>query len=184
MRGLPGQRLISVAKPVELSARDAYATSSFVAWLRDTLADWALVDWHGDVSGVDTTLLWHLPPPSEPLDLPGDPPATKPAEPPAAAVTRWREAFRPGLCYYRNGPGFIQVKDVRDLRRSVRMTLDHPAHLEAFRTCLRPARVSALFLPVQFAVEQLAAERLILLIGGYATSLPVRMRRWPIPCSA
>jgi len=151
---------------VHLSARDAQGTSGFVAWLRDTAADWTPIDWGGDVDGVDTSLLWHLPPPSQGA---------------GAAAARWREVFLPALCYYRNGPGFIQVKDIRDPKRAARVTLEHPAHLEAFRTCLTPARISNLAPAVRIGVDQLAAERLMLVLGGYATTLPVRLRRWPVP---
>lgn len=166
MTSPPGQLSIAVPFLVNLSGRDAEGASGFVAWLRDAAADWTSIDWGGAVDGVDTTLLWHLPPPSRGA---------------GAAAGRWREAFRPALCYYRNGPGFIQVKDVRDPRCAARVILDHPAHLEAFRSCLAPARISDLTPAVKTVVDQLAAERLILVLGGYATTLPPRLRRWPVP---
>jgi ribosomal peptide maturation radical SAM protein 1 len=162
-----------VQDPVDLSARDALATSTFIARLRDALAtgtaiDWALADPDHEPPGLDTTLLWHLPPPR-----------IRPGEGvlPRTPVTRWRQAFSPGLLYFRNGPGFLSIKDVRDPRRAARMTLTHPAHLEAFRTCLTPTRIDGLSPSARRAVEQLAAERLVLVLGGYATVLPGRMPR-------
>ena len=129
--------------------------------------------WTGVVAdNVDTTLLHHLPQPERAAAQAAD---TDPR------LIAWAAAFRPALCYYRVGPGFIQVKDIRDPAASARLTLDYAAHRQLFLRCLRPTVVDDLTGAERAAVAALAAERLLLIVDGLAVTVPYRMRRWPIP---
>ena len=155
-------------EPVVLGPSTPERTVEFVAWLRDLESDTVRVTWPATIEeGLDTTLLHHLSPPS---DTGTD-----------DAVRQWRAAYRPALCYYRLGPGFVQVKDTRRTEDAARFLLDEPVLVAAFTRCLRPTRVTDLSRDERTAAELLAAERLLLWQGGWATTLPNRMRLWPVP---
>jgi hypothetical protein len=122
-------------------------------------------------AGFDTRLLHHLPPPAPAGPQPGDP-----------GLGRWRQAFRPGLCYYRMGPGFVQVKDVREPSSAAWITLDQPPLIEVFlRCCEQPVPLAGQVGDGQAALEVLLRENLLLRFGELVTAAPYRMRRWPIP---
>jgi hypothetical protein len=136
----------------------------FLAWLRDQLGRGTVVDWSGDIPAtIDTTELHHLPPPRET----GDP-----------RVDAWRAAFRPGLCYYRNGPGFLEVRDLRRPGDAVRMTITDERLTKAFRRCAEPVHFSELD---QAVLSILSAEHLVLRVADLVLTAPYRMARWPIP---
>jgi hypothetical protein len=129
-------------------------------------------------AGLDTRLLHHLPPPAVPrhsaaaaleeLD-------TKPW------LTRWRTAFAPARCYYRRGPGFITVKDLREPGAEARVTIDQPLLIDAFLHAEKPVRLADETGDMLAALEFLLAERLLLAFGEILTTAPYRMGRWPIP---
>lgn len=153
---------------------DPAATVRFVAQLRDCLTDGRDAVWHGEVTApVDPALLRHLPPPA-PSDADGHR---------SAAVRDWRAAYRPGRCYYRHGPGFVQIKDVREPGRFEIVNLTDPHAAETFLRCLRPVSVTELDGPARDAVRELVAERLVLAVGDHVVTLPHRMRRWPVPAN-
>jgi hypothetical protein len=166
--------------PARRSAGDARrlddssgALALLVAWLRDQLAAGVVERWTGVVAdNVDTTLLHHLPPPERAAAQTAD---TDPR------LIAWTAAFRPALCYYRVGPGFIHVKDIRDPAASVRLTLDYAAHRQLFLRCLHPTLLDDLTGAEHAALAALTQERLMLIADGLAVTVPYRMRRWPIP---
>ncbi|MDG4824884.1 DUF5825 family protein [Asanoa sp. WMMD1127] len=156
-----------VAEPIVLAADPA--TLTFLAWLRDQHSATTAVAWRATVDpALDTAPLHHLQPP-------------EPVGPLPAEVARWRASHRPALRYYRRGPGFIQVKDVRRPSAGARFVLDHPPLIEAFDRCLAPTRLSDLAEPHRRAAEALVDEQLLMLVDGWALTLPYRMRRWPVP---
>ena len=166
----------TVAAPVRLGHEDPDATLEFVAWLRDRHTQAHDVSWSAIVGpGFDTSPLHHLPPP-------GPAPGAALGAAPGAAV-QWREAYRPGMCYYRVGPGFIQVKDVRQPDRAAILLLDTPDLLDAFTRCLRPCRLDELPPGERTAAAELEKERLLLRVGDLVVTLPNRMRHWPVPCN-
>jgi hypothetical protein len=168
MSALVRPRGKTLPEPVVLGPSTPERTVEFVAWLRDMQSDTVQVTWQATVeAGLDTTLLHHLTPPA---DRGTD-----------DAVRRWREAFRPALCYYRFGPGFVQVKDTRRTEEAARFLLDDPVSVAAFTRCLRPTRLTDLSRDERTAAEILAAERLLLCQGEWVTVLPSRMRLWPVP---
>jgi hypothetical protein len=161
---------------------DEQAAASFLARVRDALSAGTLTRWRGTIPRhVDTEQLHHLPPP-DPVspDDDGDGRRSGGAGDDARA-SRWRAAFRPGLCYYRMGPGFIQVKDVRDATAAARFTLDDAGQIELFLRCLRPVRLQALRGENIETARLLLSERLLMRFGDFVTTAPHRMRRWPIP---
>ncbi|MET8470061.1 DUF5825 family protein [Streptomyces sp. NPDC006422] len=119
----------------------------------------------------DPRTLHHLPPPAQ---QDGEP----------AELTAWREAHAYGMLYHRRGPGFVTVMDRRERPASARFTLDHPDLLAAFDVLGDAAPLEELAPAHQEAARHLADEGLTLIVGGWAVTLPPRMRRWPVPCMA
>ncbi|GAA3954730.1 hypothetical protein GCM10023085_41500 [Actinomadura viridis] len=171
---------------------DPAATTRAVALLRDLVPTGERVEWRGRITGpLDLALLHHLPPPADLEDGTDD--GTKggtkggtehgredgQAEKEAAAEQdTWARSYAFGSLYYRMGPGFVQVKDVRDPACPVRSVLTDPAVIEVFTTCLTPARASDLDAP---ALLDLLRRRLLLPAGDLVVTLPYRLTRWPIP---
>jgi hypothetical protein len=154
--------------PLDLAIRwdDGPATLGAVAALRDAFGTGRVLNWR--VEAMPRTvvpLLWHLPPPGNA----------------APDFAEWRSVFRPGLCYYRRGPGFVQVKDVRDPEEAGSFTIDEPHVLRAFLRCLRPTALTDLDALERDAAEALLDERLLLRAADQVVVLPYRMRRWPVP---
>ncbi|MFF5261843.1 DUF5825 family protein [Actinomadura viridis] len=163
---------------------DPAATARAVALLRDLVPTGERVEWRGRITGpLDLPLLHHLPPPAALEYGKGD--GTEAgrgigqAEKKAAAEQEtWARSYAFGSLYYRMGPGFVQVKDVRDPERPVRSVLTDPAAIEVFTACLTPARVRDLDAP---ALRDLLRRRLLLAAGDLVVTLPYRLTRWPIP---
>ncbi|MFC4587619.1 DUF5825 family protein [Sphaerisporangium corydalis] len=167
--------MIEVERPVRLDAADGQATSRFVAWLRDRLSEGLAVAWRASLDPrLDASPLYHLPPP-----LPEGPGEQDPA------LVRWRASYRPGVCFYRVGPGFIQVKDLRGPGGPSRYTLTQDPYLSLFTRCLTPTLLTDLTEDARRIADALLAERLLIAVGApgdrWVTTLPSRMRRWPVP---
>lgn len=163
---------IVVHEDVELGA-DALATMTFIAFLRTSLTQNVEVRWNGLVRGAfDTAPLHHLWPPTTLAGV-----APEQAE-------EWRTTFRYGLCYYRQGPSFLLVKDSRLADSQVHLTIDHPDLIDTFLAADAPLQDSALTATQREAVGVLAAETLVYRLDGLLLTLPTRMRRWPVPFSA
>ena len=177
---------IVVHEDVEFGA-DAFAAMNFIAFLRTALTEGVEVRWNARITGtstiaatgsststLDTTPLHHLWPPTT-IAVAGHPP-----EPPRA----WRAAFKYGLCYFRRGPGFILVKDNRIADRHVHLTIEHPDLMATFLAACDPMRDSALTATQREAVSVLCRENLVYRLDDLLLTLPIRMRRWPVPFSA
>jgi hypothetical protein len=149
---------------------DEPAAARFIAWLRDRMSAGERVRWSGDLPpSFDTASLHHL-----------QPPVTTGRTPPSQAITAWQASFRPALYYYRKGPGFIQIKDVRDPAAAVRITLNDPTHILVFERCQQPLRPSELSAEEREALAQLTQAGLLLQLGEHLTTAPYRMSHWPI----
>lgn len=139
----------------------------FAAWLRDRLSAGVVEPWAGEIpAALDTRPLHHLPPPRDSPD---------------PRVKLWRSVFRPGLCYYRMGPGFVQVKDIREPAAAARLSIGQESLIQAFLCCLHPVRLTEVSRTERAALDQLLAERLLLRFDDIVTTAPYRMLRWPIP---
>jgi hypothetical protein len=167
---VPRTQLLSLEDglPPDLAVRwdDAPATLGAVAALRDAFGMGRVLNWRAEaIPQTVVPLLWHIPPP----------------ENAAPDFAEWRSVFRPGLCYYRRGPRFVQVKDVRDPEEAGSFTIDEPHVLRAFLRCLRPTALTDLDALERDAAEALLDERLLLRAADQVVVLPYRMRRWPVP---
>jgi hypothetical protein len=165
----------AIDEPLDLGG-DPVATTQAVALLRDLAPTGQRVDWRGRVTGpIDLSLLHHLPPPIElehehaPTDHPNNGTGAKDA---------WSRSHDFGSCYYRRGPGFLQVKDVRNPSSPAQTVLERPELIDVFTTCLAPTPVRHLEAP---AVRDLVHRRLLLLVDDLAVTLPYRLARWPVP---
>ncbi|MFG2634744.1 DUF5825 family protein [Streptomyces sp. NPDC048362] len=178
MSGLPATvphrltgRRVEVTEPLDLGGRGP-GTAEAVGFLRECQSLGLSVSWRATGSPrYDLGALRHLPPPDE---LPSK----------ADELAAWRSAYSYGSLYHRRGPGFVTVLDRRDLGTALRLTLDHPALCGVFLRLLEPTPLDALDATGREAAALLAAERLVLVSAGWAVTLPPRIRRWPVPCTA
>ncbi|MBC6462654.1 DUF5825 family protein [Actinomadura sp. HBU206391] len=144
-------------------------TVRFVSWLRDRFSDGVIVRWQGSVvSTFAPPDLYHLPPP----------------EGTGGWYQEWRDTFALGLFYFRRGPGFIQIKDVRDPAASASFVLDEGPLTRTFTRCLVPCSLAELQGDEREAAEALLEENLLLRAGDLVVTLPNRMKRWPVPAMA
>ncbi|KOX02882.1 DUF5825 family protein [Streptomyces sp. NRRL B-3648] len=178
MSGLPGSvphrrsgRRVEVAVPLDLSGAGR-PTAEAVRFLRECQGLGLAVSWRATgTPPYDPGMLGHLPPPAELPDA-------------ADVLASWRAGHAHGVLYHRRGPDFVAVLDRRERGTAVRLTLDHPALHATFLRLLEPTPVAALDAAGREALGLLTAERLVLSSGGWAVTLPPRIRRWPVPCTA
>ncbi|MET8543587.1 DUF5825 family protein [Kitasatospora sp. NPDC004799] len=168
-------RLVVLTEPVALGAGGRPAAEA-VRLLRECQSHVLPVHWTAapdDPAAADFALhhLYHLPPPAA---LAGGPEA-------AEALADWRATYGYGRFYYRQGPGFVQVRDRRDPEASARFALDHPDLVATFRACLTPTALDDLSSTGREAVSILASEGLALVTRGWAVTLPPRIRHWTVP---
>ncbi|MFJ9847083.1 DUF5825 family protein [Kitasatospora sp. NPDC101155] len=177
-------RLVVLPEPVRLGAGGRPAAEA-VRLLRECQSHVLPVQWSllpddpvlRDPSAADFALhhLHHLPPPADASGHPADP-AARPAP-----LSDWRSAYGYGRFYYRQGPGFLQVRDRRDPDASARFALDHPDLVATFLACLTPTALDDLSGTGREAVSVLASEGLVLVTRGWAVTLPPRIRHWTVP---
>ncbi|MEU7050867.1 DUF5825 family protein [Streptomyces eurythermus] len=142
----------------------------FLAFLRECQSAALTVHWSGSVApGTPVGALYHLPPPTALAGALSD------------ALAAWTRTYRYGVCYYRRGPGFVQVKDARVPGATARFILDHPCLLSVFLLCLTPCDEELLDCEQREAASLLAEENLLWNTRGQLVTLPTLMRRWPIP---
>ncbi|HVQ96067.1 MAG TPA: DUF5825 family protein [Mycobacteriales bacterium] len=165
-----GVRRVAFDRPVDLTGDLDAATLVQAMVLLGELTSWAIVvDWELLVGAhLDVwQRLNHLHPPRQ---LPDHPDAEE-------VLADWRGTFYLCKCIYRQGPGFVQVRD----RRSgslARFTIDVPEYLTAIETLLPGAPSAAV--PAEVLAE-FVAEGLAGTAGDLAWWLPYRVRRWPYP---
>ena len=159
--------LLAPGEHVSLSTEDE-SHLGFLRLLRDC-ASWGIsVDWRAaHESGYPLQELVHLPPPNED----------------SATRSAWDGEYRFGKMFWRNGPGFVLVKDTRDSDRSARFTLDDPESLSVFFACQRPTDILAAATTPKEREVLLAMieERVVFRVAESVLVLAVRARRWPIP---
>jgi hypothetical protein len=91
----------------------------------------------------------------------------------------WRQQYRYGLYYYRCGPGFIQVKDVRPGGPGARMTIEDSG---LFQELVATASVDQLPEPAVEALNAAIDAGLAISGGANFAILPYRMQHWPVSC--
>ncbi|MFE6821668.1 DUF5825 family protein [Streptomyces sp. NPDC057690] len=168
-------RLSDVVDLADTGTPDAAARAvRTLSLVRDLTARAVLVEWElrpGPDGGATATedvsrLLSHLQPPQR---IDGVDPAK--AE---DALRTWRNGHYLGKCLWRQGPGFVQIRDRRwgDLRR---FTVDEPHYQEAIERLAYGAPASAV---PSDALADLREERLVLAVGDVQWWLPYRVNRW------
>ncbi|MFD7285270.1 DUF5825 family protein [Streptomyces sp. NPDC059863] len=142
--------------------------------VRDLTARAVLVEWdlrpdpdRGPTAAEEIgRLLSHLQPPQR----------IEGVDPAAAddALRTWRNGHYLGKCLWRQGPGFVQIRDRRwgDLRR---FTVDEPHYQEAIEHLAYGAPAASV--PAD-ALADFREERLVLAVGEVEWWLPYRVNRW------
>jgi hypothetical protein len=168
-----GWRAVNLGQPVSLGT-DPEFDVRFFRFLREALSSLLGVEWSLTAPGpVDVGSICHLPPPDSGAEGPA-----------AMYADQWRQGYGFGHCCYRLGPGFVSVVDVREEDNAARFLLDDPAVVEAFLILADAVRVPSLPPLATELASQLAEAGLLLQLGDWATLLPHRLERWPVPCTA
>ncbi|WDZ83216.1 DUF5825 family protein [Micromonospora cathayae] len=97
----------------------------------------------------------------------------------ARYALRWTAGYRYGSFFYRQGPGFVMIKDVRPESEDARMTIDEGA--EHFLAMADARTVSELAPAARDLVDTVAEAGLLLRADDRILVLPHRMRHWPVP---
>ncbi|MFT7840376.1 DUF5825 family protein [Saccharothrix sp. BKS2] len=163
-----GYERVLVEEPVRAGA-DLDEDLRLLRFLRGCTSHTLRLDWVlGGLPLVGPRDLHHLVPPARGV---GDA---------VGCVAAWRDAYRYGAYYYRVGPGFVTVKDVRPGGESVHLTIDGES-ADQFRAIagatspadLDEAATEALADAVEFGLALRGADTVLV--------LPFRMRHWPVP---
>ncbi|WP_242883636.1 DUF5825 family protein [Actinomadura litoris] len=122
------------------------------------------LEWGGPVADLPCGLLFHLTPPAFGDEVAG----------------KWRAAHRYGQCYWRRGPGFAAVQDLRE-DPGAHFVIHEPGLLALFHRLADPVEVAGLGADDRAHLRDLLDARLAVELGGVAVGLPYRLRRWPAP---
>jgi hypothetical protein len=170
-----GLRAVNLSQPVSLGT-DPEFDVRFFRFLREALSSLLGVEWSLAAPGpVDVGGICHLPPPS---------PDAGAASAAIMYADQWRQGYGFGHCCYRLGPGFVSIVDVREEDNAARFMLDDPAVVEAFLILADAVRLPGLPPLAAELAGQLAEAGLLLQLDDWATPLPHRLERWPVPCTA
>ncbi|MDQ1294194.1 MAG: hypothetical protein QG608_2077 [Actinomycetota bacterium] len=181
-----GVRRVRLDRPVDLSGAMSPRTLVDGMILLQELTAWGIVvDW--TVRWGENQQIWeqlqHVYPPQEFAPVSAAPGSAAPASATTgeaalpAELVHWRKTFYLCKCFYRRGPGFLQV---RDRRRGVlsRFVIDDPRYLDAVDRLLDGAPVEDL---PQDVLGDFVQEGLAGTAGTLGWWLPYRVRRWPWP---
>ncbi|MFI8930732.1 DUF5825 family protein [Streptomyces sp. NPDC053474] len=161
-----GARHALLPQTIDLDGPDHADTVAALVLVRDLTSYGIVVDWRLAHTGAGATWrqLAHLHPPRELLAPDG-----------ADALSTWRASHCVGKCFFRNGPGFVQVRDWRtgQLRR---ITINEPRHRAAITQLLEGARAREVD---QEVLADYTAAGLVDTLGAHAWWMPYRVRRWP-----
>jgi len=166
LRDQDGVTGVEAAGRVRLGEDDPVGLASWLVSLRDAASALMTVRWAGELA---------LPP-----ELITDLVHLAPPEPVGPAAKLWRDRHPGSGLYYRRGPGFILIKDLRQSRTRMNITLDDPAELELFERITQPVdadELTGLRTQLTEFLDAGLAHRTGPLVVGIATHL----RRWPIP---
>lgn len=152
--------------------RAPLGTARFVALLRAALSDGVRLDWRGCTTPGLSPGLCHLTPPSSVCSHNED-----------GQLETWIAAHRYGMFFWRQGPGFVVIKDQRPEGAPARFVIGDQPFLDVFHRALVPtAREELAVAPAaEAALTRLVSEGIVLETGPLVIALPYRMRRWPIP---
>ncbi|WP_405778477.1 DUF5825 family protein [Streptomyces sp. NBC_00859] len=167
-----GARRAELYEPVDLaSQRDPLSTIRALTLVRELTSHGIVVHWRlnlGETGDLDSwRTLSHLYPPVELGGFPGA----------GTALEQWQSRFYVCKFIFRQGPGFLQVRDRRN-GYLASLTLDEPSELGAVPTLLPGAMPNSVPSGV---LAEFAAEDLVGTVGELVWWLPYRVRRWPFP---
>jgi ribosomal peptide maturation radical SAM protein 1 len=168
-----GVEEVQVPWEVEISDQQAAQSIQFLRFLRDCTAHRVNVKWRGKVGDqARPQSFHHLLPPS----VEGSPPE---------ALQAWGKNHAYGQLYWRLGPNFLTIKDMR-AGREARFTLDDGPLRDVFTKVLVPQPWDALKGDPehQEVLESLMEEELVVRLGDWVVALPYQLQHWPIPASA
>jgi hypothetical protein len=135
--------------------------------------------WLRDLTSHAIRLIWTLD--GEPLlDHRDYSHLVPPRGPSGGAVARWRSAFRYGTFYYRVGPGFVTIKDVRPGGEHSRMTISG-VDADRFLWLAQSSSRCPYDEPLEEALHALADADLARFTETSLVVLPFRIRHWPVP---
>lgn len=97
----------------------------------------------------------------------------------AGYALRWTAGYRYGSFFYRQGPGFVLLKDVRPDSEDARLTIDEGA--EHFLAMAGARTVHDLEPAARDLVDTVEEAGLLLRVDDRILVLPYRMRHWPVP---
>ena len=160
----PGGITFVIAEPFILDHH--VDTLCFVTFLRDAMSWRCDVEWSGEaVEGFPVELITHLPPPS-----------TVTSE----SLERWQATHTYGRLYWRQAPIGIHVVDERQPGDKRLHTVRFLGDLAPICHTRGPVELAALSPEQRQAAQSLRERGWALVLDGWATFLPYRMRRTPI----
>ncbi len=164
-----GIQFARLEDPVDLDEPDGAAAVAALVVVRELTSHGIAVDWTLRMPGEAPDgwrSLSHLHPPAYVLA----------GEAGEGVAADWRSSFHIAKCGYRNGPGFMEIRDRRtDAFR--RLVIRNPNGERAIAPLLRGVPVTAL--PETVAARHLKAD-LLHQVGRYVWWAPYRIRRWPL----
>ena len=166
-----GVRDLELTDPVDVLL-DGPESSHALHLIRDATGHGLRIDWVLGAAPEDTGHLHHLFPPSSWVH-----------EESAAAVREWRQSYNFGQCFFRIGPSFVTVKDVRPHVEGARMVIEEPDAATFVALAEHGAAMSADGEHAAAVADLREAELCVVGAGGVLV-LPYRLRRWPVPFSA
>lgn len=175
-----GVHHVTVTGEVTLGIDRGLAALSFVRFLREATSVGVWVTWSGSVDQdlVTESLGQHAPA----VRCAGASPQSALYHlPPPSSDSAWRAGHEAGLCYYRVGPGFVQVTDRRPGAPPRQVVLSAQPHLDLFTGYLVPGPVPAAGDARSAAFSDLVRDRLVLATGDQAVTLPHRLLCRPVP---
>ena len=163
-----GARRVTLNEPVDLSDSRGPATVVARLLLLSQLTSWGMVvDWEVRLEAdlEAWSLLSHL-----------YPPRTVSGATSAEHIRdRWRHGFYLCKCVWRQGPGFVEVRD-RRAGSLARFVIDEPDYLRAIERLSAGCPADEVPAPV---LDDLVREGLAGRVGDLAWWIPYRVRRWP-----
>jgi hypothetical protein len=164
-----GARFVSVEPLVDLSGRPGSEHMiPVLSFVRELTGYGVEVDWRARLAsdGPEWWVFSHLFPPSVLEGPRGD-----------EVLAVWRTRYHVGRCFFRRGPGFLQIRDRRHagLRR---LTVSDGALVSAIDSLLADRGADSM--PDQ-AMSVFEKQRLVVRIGGGVWWAPYRLKRWALP---
>jgi hypothetical protein len=164
---------LTIARPVRFGDDPPTDLANIVV-LRELTSRAVRLDWH--MLGkplVPLRELVHLIPPVDGLDRSG-----------RDIAARWRSRYAYGTFYYRVGPGYLLIKDIRPGGEHARFVISGQSAQDFLRWAGDLSVTPASTLASDEARRAMRAAGLSASIDGHLVVLPFRMRRWPVPFSA